>query len=887
MQGGGACVGPGGASQAESAPSGSPAAKGGGLERTSGSQARQSSAGAAEGAALLQRREPDGGTRGEGGDGSPRGGDGGGGERRGGSGSGGAQGQPAAGEAAAAVVALAAAGAQRAGARAGAARWMARHRVAEQLDRALGAVIAARPESPLRSLAALLAAGHPPASQPLGPADEPTVAYLRRHGLPAAVAAALEGVAAERPQSPGRALAARLAAQSAAAAVCAAERGARAAAGDMEWDERERLRAWHPFLQQRCPDPDKDGCPRCVRLRIWPYSGEECSVCGAALREGDIAYECLRCDPGVCLSCLHLPTAWGEGPLLAAEAARRRGLELLRRSDLAAPIWAAREERRRELLRRQEAVAAEPLWRLALQAAERRGLGAVLRAALAAAPPAAGAAHFTGDKWSRRAVFAVSICMVLDFTVSLMSFQALYYLLRRSGENYGMVFGSYDATQLVAAPLMGYWASKRSMREVLLVSVAVNVAGNFIYALAFWKYDWRYMLVSRLVAGLGSANLSVCMTYITVTTSIAERSAEIGKLRGYQTIARMLGPQVGYIFLWLPEPQRDGSVWGRLFNFYSAPGWVAAVASLAAWCIVLFAFRDPRDNAAEEAAAKRALLAEEGEGSGAEDEAEAALTAEERRKRAMKVFRTHVLPIGVLLLVTSLAMWCVTSNLFAVCAGVYHLTHHQHDMWKVFVGIGIGSLLGFRVWKRLSQREYKDWTMLTLGAMCIVGGGCLFNQWSTAVPQQWRYWVGTGAFGMGMQLYFVSLSALHSKLLSVAAHAVPAFKRYIGVGTGVFVMFGSAARFLGPFISSPFAVLKEKDTGLHTCRSVDPHHHHPLCCIEADGYWVDGCEVPAARIFFPVVLGIFAAAVIVASIGRRRSAGMIAAHIASQPNVQG
>ena len=132
--------------------------------------------------------------------------------------------------------------------------------------------------------------------------------------------------------------------------------------------------------------------------------------------------------------------------------------------------------------------------------------------------------------------------------MSLMSIQALWYLLGGSADAlglYGFAFGCYDLTQLLCAPLIGLAADRVAIKWVFLATVLVNIAGNLVYALAFYRESTAYIIVGRLIAGAGSGNLALCLHYITQATTIAERTSAIGALRIAQTIARFVGPNIG------------------------------------------------------------------------------------------------------------------------------------------------------------------------------------------------------------------------------------------------------------------------------------------------------------------------------------------------------
>lgn len=77
-------------------------------------------------------------------------------------------------------------------------------------------------------------------------------------------------------------------------------------------------------------------------------------------------------------------------------------------------------------------------------------------------------------------VIGIGFCMVIDYTMSLMSIQALWYILEGKVNSlglYGFAFGAYDLTQCLFAPLIGIAADRYPLKWVFLVTVLINVGG--------------------------------------------------------------------------------------------------------------------------------------------------------------------------------------------------------------------------------------------------------------------------------------------------------------------------------------------------------------------------------------------------------------------------
>lgn len=72
----------------------------------------------------------------------------------------------------------------------------------------------------------------------------------------------------------------------------------------------------------------------------------------------------------------------------------------------------------------------------------------------------------------------------------------------------GWIIASYSIGQMIASPLFGTWSNYRPRREPLVVSTAVSVAANCLYAYVHLPaaHNKYYMLVARTLVGFGAGN---------------------------------------------------------------------------------------------------------------------------------------------------------------------------------------------------------------------------------------------------------------------------------------------------------------------------------------------------------------------------------------------
>uniref|UniRef100_A0A8C0IVB5 Major facilitator superfamily domain containing 8 n=1 Tax=Chelonoidis abingdonii TaxID=106734 RepID=A0A8C0IVB5_CHEAB len=108
----------------------------------------------------------------------------------------------------------------------------------------------------------------------------------------------------------------------------------------------------------------------------------------------------------------------------------------------------------------------------------------------------------------------------------------------------GWIISSYSLGQMIASPLFGLWSNYRPRREPLLVSIAISVAANCLYAYVHLptSHNKYYMLVARALVGFGAGNVAVVRSYIAGATSLTERTSAMANTSACQAIGFILGP---------------------------------------------------------------------------------------------------------------------------------------------------------------------------------------------------------------------------------------------------------------------------------------------------------------------------------------------------------
>jgi len=146
----------------------------------------------------------------------------------------------------------------------------------------------------------------------------------------------------------------------------------------------------------------------------------------------------------------------------------------------------------------------------------------------------------------------------------------------------GLLTSFYAILQFVFAPFWGALSDKRGRRGVLLVTVAGTALGYGVWFVSgsFWLF-----LISRIVSGAFSGNLSVATAAVADVTTRQERSRAMGIVGAAFGLGLVTGPVVGAASAQLNLLARHPSLERFGINPYSVP----ALVSLAL-CIVNLAW---------------------------------------------------------------------------------------------------------------------------------------------------------------------------------------------------------------------------------------------------------------------------------------------------------
>lgn len=114
--------------------------------------------------------------------------------------------------------------------------------------------------------------------------------------------------------------------------------------------------------------------------------------------------------------------------------------------------------------------------------------------------------------------------------------------LGASGTVIGLVAASFSFMQFLVAPFWGNLSDRKGRRPILLISIFITGLGYLIFAHAG---SLILLFTARIVAGIGSANISTAQAYISDTTPPDKRAKAFGIIGAAFGLGFIFGPPLG------------------------------------------------------------------------------------------------------------------------------------------------------------------------------------------------------------------------------------------------------------------------------------------------------------------------------------------------------
>jgi DHA1 family tetracycline resistance protein-like MFS transporter len=148
----------------------------------------------------------------------------------------------------------------------------------------------------------------------------------------------------------------------------------------------------------------------------------------------------------------------------------------------------------------------------------------------------------------------------------------------------GVFLAAFPLAQFFGAPLLGEFADKSGRKKALVLSIILTLVGYVISAWSIQVRNLTLLFIGRIVTGLFSGNLSVCLATISdLSISEKAKTRNFGFLSVLAGFSFILGAFLGGKF-------SDSTV----FKYFNAalPLWIASFLSLINLFFIIFAFKE-------------------------------------------------------------------------------------------------------------------------------------------------------------------------------------------------------------------------------------------------------------------------------------------------------
>ncbi|XP_062470165.1 major facilitator superfamily domain-containing protein 8 isoform X2 [Pezoporus occidentalis] len=281
----------------------------------------------------------------------------------------------------------------------------------------------------------------------------------------------------------------------------------------------------------------------------------------------------------------------------------------------------------------------------------------------------------------------------------------------------GWIIASYSIGQMIASPLFGLWSNYRPRREPLVISTAISVAANCLYAYVRVPHSHNryYMLAARALVGFGAG-----------ATSLMERTSTMANTSACQAVGFILGPVFQTCFTLIGE---EGITWKLVqlqLNMYTAP--VLFAALLGVINIVLF-FSIFREHQVDDMGRQCKSVSFEGEESDVPDQ-----------DAEGNIDHVAVVAINFLFFVILFVFAVFETIATPLTMDMYSWTRKEAVFYNgiILSMVGIESVIVFMVVKMLSKKTGER-AILHGGLLIVLVGFFILLPWGKKLPNiQWQ-----------------------------------------------------------------------------------------------------------------------------------------------------
>jgi MFS transporter, DHA1 family, tetracycline resistance protein len=137
------------------------------------------------------------------------------------------------------------------------------------------------------------------------------------------------------------------------------------------------------------------------------------------------------------------------------------------------------------------------------------------------------------------------LTVFIDMICFSMIFPVLPYFVKElqlSDIMVGIAAASFALMNFLFSPFWGTMSDRRGRRPVMLISIAITFVANIILAFTGSLF---LLLAARIMAGIGSANISVAQAYMADISKPEDRTKNLGMVGAVFGLGFIVGPVIG------------------------------------------------------------------------------------------------------------------------------------------------------------------------------------------------------------------------------------------------------------------------------------------------------------------------------------------------------
>lgn len=146
---------------------------------------------------------------------------------------------------------------------------------------------------------------------------------------------------------------------------------------------------------------------------------------------------------------------------------------------------------------------------------------------------------------SRSPVFVLFVTIFIDllgFGIIIPILPIFSKELHATALQIGFIAGIYSLMNFIFSPFWGTLSDRIGRRPVMLISIFLTMLSYVFFA---FTHDLLFLVVSRIFAGIGSANISAAQAYISDITEPKDRAKNMGLIGAAFGLGFIFGPPIG------------------------------------------------------------------------------------------------------------------------------------------------------------------------------------------------------------------------------------------------------------------------------------------------------------------------------------------------------